>query len=317
MKGLAELIVRGRWQAVLVTALAGVLTYLQLPFTTVLGYMAAAAIALVTLHIGIVSGLQVLVLASAAALLFFQAAFLLSQQVALQVLLKLSLLTVLLLWLPSWLLALVLRQTRSLAHALLAAVLFGGCLLLAVYGYYGDPAPWWTLRLQEFGAELGEVGITFAWLGDSDLVAKVAALMTGAVVASQITGLIGSLLLARWWQSLLVRPGAFREEFHGLRLGNVAGLVTLGMLVLARIVPAVAGELIAQLAMVMLVAYLLVGLAVLHSLVDRARWGTALLVAVYLALAVVPQASLLLSGGGLLDTWIDFRRRLRRGGPGH
>ena len=309
MKALAELIVRGRWQAVLVTAVAGVLTFLLVPFTTVLSYLAAAAIALVTLHIGVMSGLHVLLLASAATLLCYQL-------VGLHAVVVLNLLLVLLLWLPCWLLALVLRQTRSLAHALLASVLFGGCLLLAVYGIFGDPVPWWVGRLQEFESTLGEAGIKVQSLGDSALLGQIAALMTGVVVASLITGVIGSLLLARWWQSLLVHPGAFREEFCSLRLGNLAGLLTLGMMVLARVLTDAPGDLAAQLVMVMLVPYLLAGLAVIHSLVKQAGRGTGWLVAVYVALAFLPQASLLLAGGGLLDTWLDFRRRFGRDGSG-
>jgi hypothetical protein len=37
------------------------------------------------------------------------------------------------------------------------------------------------------------------------------------------------------------------------------------------------------------------------------------LFAVYVVLAILPQATLLLAGGGLLDTWIDFRRRFGGG----
>jgi len=307
MKALAELIVKGRWQAVLVTALAGALTYLLPPFTTVLSYLAAAAVALVTLHIGVVSGLQVLALAAAATLLFHQLT-------GMQAELVLNLLLVALLWLPSWLLALVLRQTRALGHALLAAVLFGGCLLLAVYGHFGDPVPWWVERLHSLETALGDAGISMQSLSDSALVAQVAALMTGVVVASLVTGVIGSLLLARWWQSLLVRPGAFRREFCSLRLGNLAGLLTIGMMAFARFAPGMAGDLAAQLALVMLVPYLLAGLAVVHSLVAQGGRGKGWLVAVYVALAFLPQASLLLAGGGLLDTWVDFRRRFGRDG---
>lgn len=307
MKGLAEFIVRGRWQSVLVIAGAGILTYLLVPFTTVLSYLAAAAVALVTLHIGTVAGLQVLLLGSAAALLFYQLA-------GLHAVVLLNLLLVLLLWLPCWLLALVLRQTRSLGHALLAGVVFGACLLLAAYGWFGDPAAWWVDRLHEFEAKLGESGITLQALGDDAVVQQIAGMMTGVVIASLITGVTGSLLLARWWQSLLVHPGAFREEFCALRLGNLAGLLTVVMMVLARLLPDTAGELAGQLAIIMLVPYLLAGLAVLHSLLGGRRWGTGLLAGLYVALALLPQASLLLAGGGLLDTWLDFRRRLRRDG---
>jgi hypothetical protein len=311
MKGLAEFIVRGRWQAVLVIAGAGILTYLLVPFTTVLSYLAAAAVALVTLHIGMVSGVQVLLLGSAATLLFYQLA-------GLHAIVALNLLLVLLLWLPCWLLAVVLRQSRSLAHALLAGVLFGTCLLLAVYGWFGDPAVWWVERLHEFAAKLGESGITLDTLGDDAVVQQIAAMMSGVVIASLVTGVFGSLLLARWWQSLLVHPGGFREEFCALRLGNLAGLLTLAMMVLARTLPDTAGELAGQLAMIMLVPYLLAGLAVMHSLLGKRRWGTGLLAGLYVALALLPQASLLLAGAGLLDTWLDFRRRLQRAGSdGH
>jgi len=304
MKGLAELIVRGRWQAVLIIAAAGALTYVLPPMS----YLAAAAVALVTLHIGVLPGLQVLGLAGAVTLLFYQ---LLGSTALL-----FNLLLVVLLWLPCWLLALVLRQTRMLGDALLVGALFGGCLLLAVYGYFGDPVPWWVARLNEFETALSEAGIHVQSLADKTLVTQIAALMTGVVVSSLFTGVLGSLLLARWWQSLLVHPGAFREEFCRLRVGSLAGLLTLGMMVLARVATGVPGALAAQLAMVMLVPYLLVGLAVIHSLVKSAGYGTGWLVAVYVALAFLPQASLLLAGGGLLDTWLDFRRRFSRDSTG-
>ena len=44
--------------------------------------------------------------------------------------------------------------------------------------------------------------------------------------------------------------------------------------------------------------------------------STPLLLLLPCALALLPQASLLLAGGGLLDTWLDFRRRFQRGASG-
>ncbi len=140
--------------------------------------------------------------------------------------------------------------------------------------------------------------------------------MTGVVLASLVVAVIASLLLARWWQSVLVHPGAFRDEFYQLRLGFTNGLITLGIMVVARFTQGNVGDFGAQLAMIMLVPYLLVGLAVLHSLLTRAGRRSGWLIAVYVLLAIVPQATLLLAAGGLLDTWIDFRRRLGRGDEG-
>ena len=142
------------------------------------------------------------------------------------------------------------------------------------------------------------------------LLQEVSALMTGVVFASLVIGVMAGLLLARWWQSVLVHPGAFRDEFYTLRLSTTNGLITLGIMLLARFTQGTVSEFCAQLAMIMLVPYLLVGLAVIHSLLKRKRRGGGWLVAVYVLLAIVPQATLLLAAGGLMDTWIDFRRRL-------
>ena len=303
MKALAAYIVSGRWQAVLVAVISGVLTILVPPFGGVLNYLAAAVVALVTLHVGVLAGLQIMAIAAAITLLFYQ---LLGVQAVL------ALVLVLMLWLPCWMTAAVLQQTNSLAQAMKTATLFGVCLLLLVFGVYGNPAAWWMEQLQQVEATLTEAGISFPALADVQLLQQVSGLMTGVVFASLVVGVIASLLLARWWQSVLVHPGAFRDEFYALRLGNVNGLVTLGIMLIARFTDGTVSEFGAQLAMIMLVPYLLVGLAVIHTLLKRKGRGGGWLVAVYVLLAIVPQAALLLAAGGLLDTWIDFRRRMAR-----
>ena len=309
MKALAEFITKGRWQAVLVTTLCGVMTFMVPPVSTMLNYVAAAAVALVTLHVGLMQGLQVLLIAAVVTVLVYQLLGVHAAVIAMMVAL---------LWLPCWVLAVILQVTRRLDQVLKAAVLFGVVLLLAVYGLYGDPVPWWIERLQGLQQLLEEAGLPLTNLSDEQLLHDIAALMTGLVLASLLLGVLGSLILARWWQSRLVHPGGFREEFCALRLGHAAGLLTLGMMLAARFIEGSPGELIAQLAMLLLVPYLLVGLAVVHSLVAQTARSTVWLAVVYILLALIPQATLLLAGGGLLDTWVDFRRRLqkREGGDG-
>ncbi|MGB5716603.1 MAG: hypothetical protein WBN81_05860 [Gammaproteobacteria bacterium] len=306
MKALAADIVSGRWQAALIATTCGVMSFLLPLLGGMLNYLAAAVVGLVTLHVGMVPGLQVLLIATAVTVLFYQ---LMGVQAIV------GLVMVLLLWLPSWMAAAVLLQTRNLGQALRAAMLFGVCLLLVVFLAYGDPATWWLQQLQLVESTLEEAGVSLPpRLADPELQQQVAALLTGMVVASLVIGVISSLLLARWWQSLLVHPGGFREEFYGLRLGYAAGLVTLAVMVTARLTQGTLSDFSAQLAMILLVPFLLVGLAIIHSLLRQYRRGTGWLVLVYVLLAVFPQATLLLAAGGLMDTWIDFRRRLGRGG---
>ena len=303
MKALAAYIVSGRWQAILVVVICGVMTILLPPFGGVLNYLAAAVVALVTLHVGVLAGLQIMAIAAAITLLIYQ---LLGIQAVV------ALLLVLMLWLPCWMTAAVLQQTNRLGQAMKVATLFGVSLLLLVFGVYGNPAAWWVEQLQQVETTLAEAGIAFPALADVELLTQVSALMTGVVLASLVIGVLASLLLARWWQSVLVHPGAFRDEFYELRLSQVNGLITLGIMLIARFADGDISEFSAQLAMIMLVPYLLVGLAVIHALLKRKGLGGGWLVVVYVLLAIIPQATLLLAAGGLLDTWIDFRRRLAR-----
>ena len=85
-------------------------------------------------------------------------------------------------------------------------------------------------------------------------------------------------------------------------------------MLIARITDGLASDFSAQLAMILLVAYLLVGLAVIHRLLRQTGRGNVWLTLVYVLLAIIPQATLILAAGGLLDTWINFRQRLGRDG---
>jgi hypothetical protein len=300
VKALAGYIVSGRWQAALVTAASGLLALLLLP----LSCLGAASIALVTLYVGVLPGLQVMVLAAASVILLYLLAGV--QTVVVIVM-------VLLLWLPCWLSAAILQQTRDLGAALKATTLFGVTLLLLVYATIAEPAAAWLDVLKVLLAMFEDAGFRLEGMSDEQLLQDFAALMTGVALSWLVLAIMASLLLARWWQSVLVRPGAFRDEFCNLRLGNLAGLLTLGMLLVARLTQDTISEITAQLAMIMLVPYLLAGLAVVHSLVKQTGRGYGWLAAVYLLLAFVPQTTLLLAAGGLLDTWVDLRRRLGRG----
>jgi len=300
VKALAGYIVSGRWQAALVTTASGLLALILLP----LSCLGAASIALVTLHIGVFSGLQVMGLAAASVILLYLLA---GVQVVLVIVI------VLLLWLPCWLAAAILQQTRDLGAAFKAATLFGVTLLLLVYATIQEPAAAWLDVLKVMLAMLEEAGFKLDGLSDEQLLQEFAALMTGVALSWLVLGIMASLLLARWWQSQLVHPGAFREEYCSLRMGNLVGMLTVGMLLVARLTQDTMSEITAQLAMILLVPYLLVGLAVIHSLVKQTGRGYGWLVAVYLLLAFVPQTTLLLAAAGLLDTWVDLRRRLNRG----
>lgn len=305
MKALAAYIVSGRLQAILAASASGVLAFILPPWSTLLVYIGAAAVSLVALRIGPLQGLQVLAAGTLLTALFYQLAGVPAAAIAT---------TLLMLWLPCWIASAVLWRTTSLAIAMLAAAAVGIVTLLLVYAFYGDPAPWWLERFQQFMASLEDFGLLAGGTPSGDLLQDLSRLMTGVVLASLVLSALCSLLLARWWQAMLVNPGGLRTEFNQLRFGRMAGFATLGVMLFTRFAPAMISDMTAQCVMIVLVPYLFAGLAVLHGLVAQAGRGRAWLIAVYVLLAILPQAMLLLAGGGLLDTWIDFRRRF--GGAG-
>jgi hypothetical protein len=306
MKALAGFIVSGRYQAILAASLCGMLAFVLPPFSTLTNYLGAAVVSLVTLRIGVSHGLLVMVAATVVTMLFYQLMGVPPATIAV---------TVLMLWVPCWLISLVLRRTVSLAGAMLAAAVLGLVALALIYTVAGDPAPWWYEHLMLIRSALEEAGLFPQGVSVDALLQDLSRLMTGVVVASLALGAVCSLLVGRWWQAILVNPGGLHSEFCSLRFPRSTGLMVLGLMLITQLIQGPAGDMSTQGVLVMLVPYLFAGLAVLHGLVARQGRGKGWLIAVYALLGIVPQTALLLSGLGLVDTWVDFRRRLGGGKP--
>jgi hypothetical protein len=306
MKALAGFIVSGRYQAILSASLCGMLAFVLPPYSTLTNYLGAAVVSLVTLRIGVSQGLLVMVAAMLVTMLFYQLMGVPPATIAV---------TVLMLWVPCWLISLVLRRTVSLARAMLAAAVLGLVALALIYAVAGDPAPWWYEHLLLIRSTLEEAGLFPHDVSVDVLLQDLSRLMTGVVVASLALGAVCSLLVGRWWQAMLVNPGGLHSEFCSLRFPQSTGLMVLGLMVVTQLIQGPASDMAAQGVLVMLVPYLFAGLAVLHGLVALHGRGKGWLIAVYALLGIIPQTALLLSGLGLVDTWVDFRRRLGGGKP--
>lgn len=282
-----------RWRA---TAVVLVLTLL--PLTGVLG---SALLALVVLRHGLREGLLV----AAIAALAFGAADLLLGGSAMRVAALLAVN-----WLPVIVLAAVLARTVSLPRTLNIAVVAGIALVASVFvGTGGDPAPAWERLLTEQVLPLmEEVGVPLDRTALEAALPQMAVMMTGMAAAFWAIGHFITVLLARWWQAILVNPGGFREEFHRLRAG-VAEIAVGGVVFLAATLTGMA--LLGNVALVVLLGFAVVGLAVMHGVVGRAGMNAGWLVPPYLFLVFLPPYMLaLLAVMGFVDYWIDFRGRI-------
>lgn len=296
MRALASFIMQRRVQAVLMAtgfALLGLLVPLA-------GYLSGAAVALVTLRRGALEGLLVIggatVSAAVLALLMWGDG-------------ALALAFVLGMWLPLWLLAMVWRNTVSLAQTLQTAAGIGVLFVILMHLVLSDPAAWWRDFLNVLRPAMEQTGLFGSGEGADRVLEGAAQVMTGLMAAAVVFSLMISLVIARWWQSALYNPGGFRLEFHALRLSRGAAIVLVVVLALSMVdsVAALANDI----AMVGVAMYLFQGLALMHRIAAAFHAPTLWLVGMYVVIVLVaPQMVMLLSAMGFADTWFDFRARL-------
>ena len=302
MQAIARYIMRGRLQAVLVAAAAALLSLLVPP----LNYISSAVIALVTLRKGWNEGLIVIV---GAALALMLCAGLMPDPLK-------AVLLAAVIWLPVWLLALVLRHTVSLSTMVSAAALIGCLIVVGVYVGVDDPAQFWRNALGGLVEQARQQNETVAADALEKMVTSAAPIMTGMLAAALMLGLALSVFLGRWWQALLYNPGGFGREFHGLRLGRNFALVALAVLAATLAGSGWTGEFAANVLIVIVAAYLLHSLGLMHGVAEAKDINVGWVIAVYALTFIVPQSALLLAAAAFVDSWMDIRARLQKDGQG-
>ncbi len=301
MKALATFILRGPSQAILVTVGMAVLAMMLPPLSIVSG----AVVALVTLRKGPGPGATVML--GSTAFVALLATVSLGNPLP-------GLVFLAVLWLPLWLLGWVLRDTRSLTVATVAAGGLGILGVIAMYVAVDDLGAWWQQVLMTMFEPAIEAGGPLADRATVESIfAELSKIMTGVAAAGVSLNVLMCLYLARAWQAQLFNPGGFREEFHELRLGQGLALVSLVFIALSLLPLGVVAHMAGEIVIVILSLYVLQGLALIHAVVARRKLHVGWLVAFYLLMMfVLPQLMVLVAVLGLTDTWADFRRRLAR-----
>jgi hypothetical protein len=304
MVALANFILRGRLNALLVTAVAAVLMLL----VPLVGILAGGALALVTLRNGAREGL--LIAAGAAAVLAVAAQMLGSSASASGIATALALT-----WAPLLLSAAVLRSTRSQAAALAAAGLCIAGFALLFHASVGDPAAWWRAILPDFLQPLLE-RLPMSAGEQEEFLAAMASAMTGGLAATLLSGTTVALLFGRWLQSLVFNPGGFGAEFRALRFGPVMSVIALVVVTLSALLGGWIGGVALTLLFLCATMLAVQGLALAHAVVRLRSAHTGWLIALYALLVFFPpQALVVLAAAGFADGWFDLRARMGRGGP--
>ncbi len=296
MQGLASFAMRGRLQS---AVSAGVLGAMALVFPA-LGILSSAVVGLVTLRQGAQEG--VLVTGGAALGCGIIAYLVLSSALPVLGLLLLS-------WVPIWVMALVLRHTRSLSLALQVALGIGLAAILVVYAQGGDARTLWLELLEPVRSALVESQGMEEDVS-RQVMEQVAGWMTGAFAAGLFLQLAVTLFIARWWQAMLYNPGGFRQEFQQLRVHPVLAYAALPLALLTAMGQGDGPGWTRDLLVLLVPLFMLQGLALLHTLAARTGANKVWLVVLYLLLVfAMPHAALVVSGVGLAETWVKLRTR--------
>ncbi len=289
---LAAYIMRGRWQAI--TAAFG-LAFLSL-FMPPISIVSSAAVALVTLRRGAVEGLTVFAIALAT--IGVLGALLGSAQFAL--------LYGVVLWLPIWVIAVLLRAGRQLSLAIESAVLLGGVSIIGFTLYKPDAAEMWQKILVQMAPDNASLETMQPNL---DVIAHY---MTGIVVAGTVFGWIFALFLARWWQAQLYNPDGFRTEYLALSTSARLALGSIGLVGIAALTSGGLAELAWNLSILAFVLYTFVGTAVMHSLLAPLNQGRYIVIGFYVTVFLIPHLLIPVATIGVADAWLNLRQKFQK-----
>lgn len=130
------------------------------------------------------------------------------------------------------------------------------------------------------------------------------------LLTSLLLVIVATLMLGYWWYALLDDQVHFGADFRALKLGRVAGVALIVVLVLALFFDV---GMIQTVAPVAVIGFLFQGLAVLHARSYSDKWPRAVIVIVYLLfIPWAPIAVMAFSAVGLFDNFFQLRAR---GGP--
>lgn len=290
---LARFALKGVSQAALVAATLAMLGLIFPPAA----WVSSAAIALVTLVHGFRQGTLVMTISIVGSAVF--AALIFGAP-------HLAMVFALLTWLPVWIAATTLKQTVSMAASLQLITVMSLSAVIVIYLLFPEFAELWREQFDYIVAQVASQSDGLQLNELQQFEERVLALLPGLFASSLLFTTMLSLFLARWWQAVIYNPGGFAKEYQSLNLGNKMGLFTVGLGVATVLMQT---DVTYSLLLVISSVYLMQGSAIMHAVFASKQLSAVWLYLVYILMLFIPHIVVLLAFIGLVDTWIDIRRR--------
>ena len=296
LRDLVVFTMQGRWQSAIIIATMSLLALMLPPVS----YLASGIIALCTLRAGPKEGITVLLIATS---VFALAAMLLMNQPLLAGVFLMSN------WLPVYGISLMLGYTRSLSMSLLVTTGIGILLVVGTYIVLPSPAEWWLQMMMPMVEMLeAQPGWKLSQTETQSFVSALSRVMTGLLVAGLFANIVLGLLLGRAWQAELYSPESFAKEFQQLRLGKVAATV-MAVTTVTALLASSSVPLLQDCIPILIVLFVVQGLAVTHAIVRLQQRHKAWLIVMYILLLIMTsQMAVLLALIGVLEQWFNFRQ---------
>jgi hypothetical protein len=271
---------------------ASCLALLSLKYPPV-SVVSSASVALVTLRRGGSEGLYILGCAAlAAGLMGF---FILGN-------FQFALAYVMILWLPIWLISIVLREGRYLSLAVEIAVFLGVLGVIVAHSFMADPTATWKQILIQMAPASAPIGNT------QRTIEMLSQFMTGVIATGSVVGLLLGLFLARWWQATLYNPGGFKQEFLSLNTHPRYTVLTVLVIVVALLHLGTISDVAKNIGLVLVVHHIFIGAAILHTIFAAKKLARYSVPILYVSMILIPHILLLVALVGLTDRLLNLRK---------
>jgi len=296
---------RGRLSAVTAATTLALLSLMLPPIS----FVSSATVALYTLRLGAFEGFFVLA-----------CSYLILSIVGVAWLgnLPATLLFGIILWLPIWAIAIILRETRHLTLAIQTAVALGVLGVLAFYMLVDEPALIWkNLLLQRMPEDALKQMMQANTPQLADMQRAVLEIiphyMTGAAAAGLVCNTVFGLFMARSWQASLYNPGGFNREYLSLATSVKFSLASMMIVMLAWLSSGLVSEIAWNVTVLLFALYVFIGCAVLHQVFAAMKMGRIMVPLFYVVMAIsifmMPVALVPVALVGLSDAWTNLRNK--------
>jgi hypothetical protein len=296
MRALANYMMRGRPQAI---AVVSVMTMVSLLLPLFAYVLSGVPVGLISLRRGAAVGMQVMLGSLVVvALLSYPAGIdpMVAPAFALSI------------WLPVWLCSGILRLTESQGLLVIAAGSLGAVFVVFMHLMLDDVAGWWKTWFDAWAQNQLSQEAADQY---KEMFASAMPLMNAMMATGLVISLILTVLLARWWQSVLYNPGGFRAEFYRLRLPRMVGVVTLVVMALALVQTGLDQDMFRDLVVILVFLFLFQGVATVHRTVAARGLSSGWLAGMYVLLLLMPQLVLFIAVIGMADSWLGGQKPLQ------